>query len=67
MESIRELADAIYQERVLRARRTPIEQKILAEPSCSSGRARSRVMGSATRIRGSMRTRYSESFAIGLP
>ncbi len=30
MESIRELADAIYQERVLRARRTPIEQKILA-------------------------------------
>jgi hypothetical protein len=30
MESIRELADAIYKERVLRARRTPIEQKILA-------------------------------------
>jgi hypothetical protein len=30
MESIRGLADAIYKERVLRARRTPIEQKILA-------------------------------------
>jgi hypothetical protein len=30
MESIRELADAIYKERVLRARRTPIEQKIAA-------------------------------------
>ncbi len=32
MESIRELADAIYKERVLRARRTPIEQKVLAGP-----------------------------------
>jgi hypothetical protein len=30
MEPIKELADAIYRERVLRARRTPIEQKILA-------------------------------------
>ncbi len=30
MEPIRELADAIYRERVLRARRTPIEQKIAA-------------------------------------
>ncbi len=30
MESIPELADAIYLERVLRARRTPIELKILA-------------------------------------
>jgi hypothetical protein len=30
MEHIRELADAIYRERVLRARRTPIEQKLLA-------------------------------------
>jgi hypothetical protein len=30
MEPIRELADAIYRERVLRARRTPIEQKLLA-------------------------------------
>jgi hypothetical protein len=29
MESIKELADEIYRERVLRARRTPIEQKIL--------------------------------------
>jgi hypothetical protein len=32
MESIKELADEIYRERVLRARRTPIEQKILAGP-----------------------------------
>ena len=32
MESIKELADDIYRERVLRARRTPIEQKILAGP-----------------------------------
>jgi hypothetical protein len=30
MEPIKELADAIYRERVLRARRTPIEQKLLA-------------------------------------
>jgi hypothetical protein len=30
MESIKELADEIYRERVLRARRTPIEQKIAA-------------------------------------
>ena len=30
MESIKELADDIYRERVLRARRTPIEQKISA-------------------------------------
>jgi hypothetical protein len=30
MESIRELADEIYKERVLRSRRTPIEQKIAA-------------------------------------
>jgi hypothetical protein len=30
MEPIRELADAIYRERVLRARRTPIELKIAA-------------------------------------
>ena len=30
MESIKELADDIYRERVLRARRTPIEQKVLA-------------------------------------
>jgi hypothetical protein len=30
MESIRELADEIYRERVLRARRTPMEEKILA-------------------------------------
>jgi hypothetical protein len=30
MESIKELADEIYRERVLRARRTPIEQKISA-------------------------------------
>jgi hypothetical protein len=30
MESIKELADAIYRERVLRARRTPIELKIEA-------------------------------------
>ncbi len=30
MEPIKELADAIYRERVLRARRTPIEQKISA-------------------------------------
>ena len=30
MESIRELAEEIYRERVLRARRTPIEQKLLA-------------------------------------
>ena len=30
MESIRELAEDIYRERVLRARRTPIEQKISA-------------------------------------
>jgi hypothetical protein len=28
MESIKELADELYRERVLRARRTPIEQKI---------------------------------------
>lgn len=32
MESIKELADEIYRDRVLRARRTPIEQKILAGP-----------------------------------
>src|SRR3954447_11389988 len=32
MESIKELADDIYRERVLRARRTPIEQKFLAGP-----------------------------------
>lgn len=30
MESIRELADAIYRERVRRARRTPIDQKLQA-------------------------------------
>ncbi len=30
MEPIRELADAIYRERVLRARRTPIDQKLWA-------------------------------------
>ena len=30
MESIKELADDLYRERVLRARRTPIEQKISA-------------------------------------
>ncbi len=30
MEPIRELADAIYRERVLRARRTPIEHKLRA-------------------------------------
>jgi hypothetical protein len=30
MEPIKELAEAIYRERVLRARRTPIEQKLLA-------------------------------------
>lgn len=30
MESIQELAEDIYRERVLRARRTPIEQKISA-------------------------------------
>ena len=32
MELIKELADAIHQERVLRARRTPIEQKVLVGP-----------------------------------
>jgi hypothetical protein len=32
MEPIKELADEIYRERVLRARRTPIEQKLLAGP-----------------------------------
>jgi hypothetical protein len=30
MEPIKELADEIYRERVLRARRTPIEQKLWA-------------------------------------
>jgi hypothetical protein len=30
MESIRELADDIYRERVLRARKTPIDQKLWA-------------------------------------
>jgi hypothetical protein len=30
MEPIRELVEDIYRERVLRARRTPIEQKVLA-------------------------------------
>jgi hypothetical protein len=30
MESIKELADDIYRERVLRARATPIDQKFLA-------------------------------------
>ena len=30
MESIRELADDIYRERIRRARRTPMEQKIQA-------------------------------------
>ena len=44
MESIKELADAIYRERVLRARRTPIEQKIfvgaeLFESACEITRA----------------------------
>jgi hypothetical protein len=29
MESIKELADEIYRERVLRARQTPMEQKLL--------------------------------------
>src|SRR5882724_6297075 len=32
MVPTKELADAIYRERVLRARRTPMEQKILAGP-----------------------------------
>ena len=32
MESIRELADDIYRERVLRARATPLEQKLVDGP-----------------------------------
>lgn len=32
MESIQDLANSIYRERVLRARRTPPEQKLLAGP-----------------------------------
>ncbi len=37
MESIRELAEDIYRERVLRARRTPIEQKISASGELFDG------------------------------
>ena len=32
MEPTRELVDSIYQERVLRARRTPLDQKLLLGP-----------------------------------
>lgn len=32
MDSIQELADAIYRDRVLRARRTPPEEKLLSGP-----------------------------------
>ena len=59
MESIKELADDIYRERVLRARRTPIEQKIAASGELFDGVCERMTAGLRTRIRGLMRPRSS--------
>jgi hypothetical protein len=51
MEPTQELVDAIYRERVLRARRTPPEDKLLDGRGFSTWPAASRPLASATNIR----------------
>ena len=56
MGSIQELADDIYRERVLRARRTPIEQKLRAGAELFEVVCQMMPTASGTRIPGSLRS-----------